>query len=93
MAYRLELPAPVKVHPVFHISLLEPYKESSIPEKTQPPPPCIEINTHKDYEVGKILDSWRRQGKLEYLIHWRSYDINECMWKPAINVINTPQEI
>jgi hypothetical protein len=47
----------MKVHPVFHVSLLEPYKESNILGRTQPPPPCIEIDSHEEYEVEEVLDS------------------------------------
>ena len=70
VAYRLELPAAMKVHPVFHVSLLEPYKESNIPGRSQLPPPFIEVDHHKEYEVEKVLDSRRKRGKLEYLVHW-----------------------
>jgi hypothetical protein len=42
VAFHLKLPSSVKIHPEFHISLLEPYKESSILDKFQVSPP-IEI--------------------------------------------------
>jgi len=93
VAFRLDLPASMKVHPVFHVSLLEPYKESNIPGRKQPPPPSIEVDTHEEYEVEKVLDSRRRRGKLEYLIHWRGYNINERTWEPAINVVGAPQKV
>ena len=93
MAYRLELPSSMKVHPVFHVSLLEPYKESNIPRRAQQPPPCVEIENHAEYEVEKVLDSRRRWGKLEYLIHWRGYDINERTWEPVENLANAPQKV
>jgi hypothetical protein len=67
----------MKVNLVFYVSLLEPYKDSNIPDRTQPPPPYIEIDSHKEYEVEEVLDSRQRRGILEYLVHWHSYDINE----------------
>jgi hypothetical protein len=61
----------MKVHPIFHVFLLEPYKESNILDRTQPLPPCIEIDNHEEYEVEEVLDLRQRRGRLEYLFHWR----------------------
>ena len=93
VAYRLELPTSMKVHPIFHVSLLKAYKESTISGRTQPPPPCIEVENHNKYKVEDILDSRRRRGRLEYLIHWRGYDINERTWEPTANLINAPLKV
>jgi hypothetical protein len=59
----------MKVYPVFHVSLLKPYKESNIPSRAQLLPPCIEIDSHEEYEVDEVLDSRQRRDRLEYLIH------------------------
>jgi len=55
VAYQLKLF--MKVYLVFYVSLLEPYKESNIPGRRELPLPlpCIEIDTHEEYEVGKNI--------------------------------------
>jgi hypothetical protein len=57
VSYRLELPPTMHIHPVFHVTLLEPYKTSQIPNRIPPPPPPIEIDHDVEYEVKEILDS------------------------------------
>ena len=93
MAYRLELPASMKIHPVFHASLLEIYHESTILGRSQPTPSSIEINGCEEYKVKSILDSRIRQGKLEYFVHWRGYPISELTWEPASNLNNVLEKI
>ena len=71
VAYRLVLPKAMKIHNVFHVSLLEPCKLST--EGTVPPPPPIEVDGEEEYEVKEILDSRVRHRKLQYLIKWLRY--------------------
>jgi hypothetical protein len=57
VAFQLKLPNSMKVHPMFHVSLLEPYRAFTIPWRTHEPPRPIVINGEQEYEVEEILDS------------------------------------
>ncbi|MBW0484265.1 hypothetical protein O181_023980 [Austropuccinia psidii MF-1] len=68
-ANHLKLPSQWKsIHPVFHISLLEPVKTSTIPHWHQETPPPIIIEEEEEWEVSQILDSKLKRGKLWYLV-------------------------
>ena len=58
MAYRLELLASMKIHPVFYASLLEIYHESIILERSQPTSPSVESMVVKNTKskVSWILE-------------------------------------
>ena len=83
----------MKIHPVFHVSLLEPYKDSTIPGRLQAPPPLIEVDGAEEFEVSEILDSRINRGKLEYLVHWQGYEVHERTWETAANLENAPELI
>ena len=85
-AYRLELPPAMRIHDVFHVSLLEPVKENSIPNRTQPPPPPVVLESEQEYEVEEILDSRMHRSKLQYLVKWLGYQSFENSWEPVANV-------
>jgi hypothetical protein len=57
VAFQFKLLNSMKIHPIFHVSLLEPYHASTIPGKTQKPTPSIILNGEQEYEVEEILDS------------------------------------
>jgi hypothetical protein len=80
--YRLELPTQWSIHPVFHIDLLTPYKETIMhgPNFTRPAPELID--GEEEYSVEKILDSqhFGRRWRLQYLVKWEGYPDAENMW-------------
>jgi hypothetical protein len=81
--FKLALPKTMKIHPVFHISLLEPAPTGA------PPAPITEIqpvNPEAEYEVRAILDCQYKHGKIRYLISWRGYPQSEDSWEPRSNL-------
>jgi hypothetical protein len=57
----------MKIHPMFHVSLLEPYHMSTILGRIHDFPPHIEVNG--EYEMKNILDSRNFNRQFEYLVH------------------------
>jgi len=77
-SFTLRLPDQLRaVHPVFHVSQLEPATPNTIPNRIQPPPPPIEVDDDFEYEISEILDSKldkRRKCQLLYLVRWTGYE-------------------
>ena len=46
----------MKIHPVFHVSLLEPFKGNPKNPKISCPDP-VKVDREEEYRVKKILDS------------------------------------
>lgn len=61
---KLCLPHQWKIHPVFHTSLLTPFKSTPEHGVLFPKPPSDIINDEEQYEVETILDSRYHYGKL-----------------------------
>ena len=83
LTYELEIPKQYKIHPVFHTSLLEPFKANTIPGRIQAIPPPILINDEEEFEVENILDSKFQRKRLYYLVNWKGYPYSQNTWEPA----------
>jgi len=84
VAYQLQLPISMKIHDVFHVDLLLPYKETEAYGTPFTRPPPI-IDNEEEYEIEAILDS-RRKGRgrqLQYLVHWKGYPHADDSWIAA----------
>ena len=56
-AFKLDISPREKIHPIFHVSLLEPYKVSDRPNREQPPQEPEDIEGEMEWEVQKIVKS------------------------------------
>jgi len=86
--YELQLPKSMKIHPIFHVSLLEKADpETPLDKETE-----LEDPTEQEYEVEKILDHQVRRRQHFYLIKWKGYPQEENTWEPYKN-LNCPFEL
>jgi len=72
-AYRLKLP-PLsgKIHPIFHVSLLESYSQNTIPGRRSPTPPPVDLE-QQEYVIEKIKTTEIKGGQVKYLVSWKGY--------------------
>jgi transposase InsO family protein len=90
--YTLELPRDAKIHPTFHVSLLEPADPETPLQKTF----RYETEEDDEFEVEKLLD-YREIGRQdfrddnfiqEWLVKWKGYPSSENTWEPETNLRN-----
>ena len=86
-AFRLELPPTMKIHNVFHVSLLEKHHANTLPSRQPQPPPDPIIEAEEEvYVVNQLLDSRVRNRKISYLDDWQGYGPEDRSWEPPENI-------
>jgi len=88
-AYEVELPERWDIHPVFHVSLLEPYRDDPVgrPQKMIPTPDIVD--NEPGYVVVEVVDSrWygNPQSKfphrfVQYMVAWEGHRPEENSWE------------
>ena len=92
MAYKLDLPATLAIHPVFHVSLLTHYHDSDsnvFPNRVVLPPPPVILDAGPEYEVESILDKQTFHYQVQYLVKWVGYPLNDTSWESIKNLTNS----
>ena len=86
VAYRLDLPETLRIHNVFHVSLLKQYHTDG---RVQPPPLADIIDGEPEFEVERILNhrlvKQGRKTKVEYLITFLGYGPEHNLWQDDVD--------
>lgn len=84
VSYLLDLPPSLsRLHPVFHVSLLEPYHDPSIIENRVQSEPLRPIMLQMDsHDIASILNSRKIGRRYEYLVRWKDQPDSENSWIP-----------
>ena len=94
-SYRLILPYQMRIHPIFHVSLLEPYHGNTLEGRVEAPPPPISKITDKgddrQYEIDGVLNSKYIRRKLQYFVSWKGYGPEDNQWEPAAHLKEAPE--
>lgn len=88
-AYRLALPPTYKIHPVFHVSYLEPYQRREGDDDIPSMPPPELINDEEEWEVEEVLGRKTRKGEIFYKVKWVGYPEDYNQWLPEENMGNS----
>ena len=98
LAYKLELPDLMRIHPVISIAQLEPASDRSEDPYSrtpaQPPPPVEEENESEKldpeftakfplYEIERLLGKRGSGSTAKYLVKWKGYGNQHNAWYPT----------
>lgn len=85
--YKLALPKDAKIHPVFHVSLLEPADSTTPVQKDF----YYQADGEDEWEVEKIITHRGMGMNKEYLVKWLGYPDSENTWEPKAHLMNCQQ--
>ena len=88
VAYKLRLQPGMKMHDVFHVSLLKEHRDDG---SVIPPPPPEIVADCLEYEVEQVISYDAKRKK--YLVKWLGYGHENNTWEPEKNLANAAEMI
>jgi len=94
-AVKLELPPLMRIHPVFHVSLIKPYHPGTGPVPVQPlafdhdGAPLWEVEailSERSHTPSKRKGRGQPKVRHEYLVKWKNFGPEHDSWEPESNV-------
>ncbi|XP_074364002.1 uncharacterized protein LOC141704713 [Apium graveolens] len=87
VSYKVQLPPNMKIHPVFHVSMLKPYNEDvedPLRNGSSRAPPLMTKSFEREVDevlVDQII--WRRgiPQSTQYLVKWKRLPTSEATWE------------
>jgi len=70
----------MRIHNVFHVDLLLPYKEMEAYGPAYTRPPSDLIDGEEEYEIESIRDTRKQRRRTQYLVHWKGYPSSDDSW-------------
>ncbi|GMG18316.1 unnamed protein product [Phytophthora fragariaefolia] len=87
-SYELRLSKGLKLHPIFHTSLLKPYRSDE--SRSQNVNKVILNDGSEGQLVREVIGHRRRKKKLQYRIWWLGEPREDATWEPVENLNQIP---
>jgi len=84
----LELPTTVKIHLVVNVSRIKRYIDQVDDQRKETPQPVV-VEGEEEWEVEKILNKRKVQGKDKFLVRWKGFTAEGDTWESRENLQNT----
>ncbi|TPX37422.1 hypothetical protein SmJEL517_g00640 [Synchytrium microbalum] len=75
VTFHLDLPPALHIHPIVHVSLLEPYTYSNIRGQVDTQPTILLDGVEPEHQLRNIIRSERRNNHVQYLVQWNSAQV------------------
>ena len=99
VSFTLHLPDSMhSIHPIFHVSMLEPSAPNEFLNRTEIPPLPVIIDGETEFEISEIFDSKItkcHKCRLQYLVRWSGYEgtDEETSWIPTSELEHATESV
>ena len=91
-SFRIQLPASMKIHPVFAPNLLRKDKNNPLPGQVYEADPPLQVTDDYEWEVNELLAVKKIRNELFYRADWLGHD-EDPEWYPASDFKYAPHKL